>query len=615
MAEKKLNILADFPAITTEEWMAKINADLKGADFTKKLVWKAPEGFDVYPFYRLENIEGWDTLNSAPGKFPYIRGTKDDNNWFVRQEINVEDANKANQEALEAIKEGVGSFGFKISKDKLSAKFIEELLKEIDAQTVELNFQICVKRAKELTKILVDYFQTNKYDLSKLEGSVNFDPINRMLVKGTKLNVDFIKELIVPLVKEAQNLPKYRVVNVNAVSLSDAGAYTTQELGYALAWGEQYLSLMIENGIDADNAAKAIKFNFGVGGNYFMEIAKFRAARMLWAKIVEAYKPLSDDAAKMKVHARTSMFNKTIYDAHVNMLRTQTEAMSAIIAGVDSLTVVPFDATYQIPDKFAERIAKNQQLLLKEESNFDKVVDVSAGSYYIENLTANIAEEAWKIFLQTEEQGFFKLVSEGKIQEEIKKVSDDRLKKISSRREILLGTNQFPNFTETAAEKITLKSAECNCDHGELPTLPNIRAAEQFETLRLATERAAKRPKAFMLTIGNLAMRLARAQFSCNFFACAGYEVIDNLGFNTIEDGVAAAQKAGADIIVLCSSDEEYETLAPQAFEAIEGKQIFVVAGAPACMEELQKVGIEYFINVKTNVLEALKMYSSKLGI
>lgn len=615
MAEKKLNILADFPAITTEEWMAKINADLKGADFTKKLVWKAPEGFDVYPFYRLENIEGWDTLNSAPGKFPYIRGTKDDNNWFVRQEINVEDANKANQEALEAIKEGVGSFGFKISKDKLSAKFIEDLLKGIDAQVIELNFQICVKRAKELTKILVDYFQTNKYDLSKLEGSVNFDPINRMLVKGTKLNVDFIKELIVPLVKEAQNLPKYRVVNVNAVSLSDAGAYTTQELGYALAWGEQYLNLMIENGIDADNAAKAIKFNFGVGGNYFMEIAKFRAARMLWAKIVEAYKPSNDDAAKMKVHARTSMFNKTIYDAHVNMLRTQTEAMSAIIAGVDSLTVVPFDATYQIPDKFAERIAKNQQLLLKEESNFDKVVDVSAGSYYIENLTANIAEEAWKIFLQTEEQGFFKLVSEGKIQEEIKKVSDDRLKKISSRREILLGTNQFPNFTETAAEKITLKSAECNCDHGELPTLPNIRAAEQFETLRLATERAAKRPKAFMLTIGNLAMRLARAQFSCNFFACAGYEVIDNLGFNTIEDGVAAAQKAGADIIVLCSSDEEYETLAPQAFKAIEGKQIFVVAGAPACMEELQKVGIEHFINVKTNVLEALKMYSSKLGI
>lgn len=615
MAEKKLNILADFPAITTEEWMAKINADLKGADFTKKLVWKTSEGFNVNPFYRLEDVEGMATLNAAPGKFPYVRGTKEDNNWFVRQEIVADDPVAANKEALEVLQEGINSIGFKVSKDKLSAKFIEELLKGIDAQIIELNFQICVRRAKELTKILVDYFQTNKYDLSKMEGSINFDPINRMLIKGTKLNFDFVKDLIVPLVKEAQNLPKYRVVNINASSLNDAGAYSTQELGYALAWGEQYLNLMVEAGIDVCTAAKSIKFNFGVGGNYFMEIAKFRAARMLWAKIVEAYKPTDENAAKMRIHAKTSMFNKTIYDAHVNMLRTQTEAMSAIIAGVDSLTVVPFDSTYQVSDKFAERIAKNQQLLLKEESNFDKVVDVSAGSYYIENLTANIAKEAWKIFLQTEEQGFFKLVLEGKIQEDIKKVSDDRLKKISSRREILLGTNQFPNFTEVAAEKIKLKSADCNCGHGELPTLPNVRAAEQFETLRLATEKAAKRPKAFMLTIGNLAMRLARAQFSCNFFACAGYEVIDNLGFSTIEDGVAAAQKVGADIIVLCSSDDEYETLAPEAFRTIGGKQIFVVAGAPACMEELQKIGIEHFINVKTNVLEALKMYSSKLGI
>lgn len=615
MAEKKLNILADFPAITTEEWMAKINADLKGADFTKKLVWKTSEGFNVNPFYRLEDVEGMATLNAAPGKFPYVRGTKEDNNWFVRQEIVADDPVAANKEALEVLQEGINSIGFKVSKDKLSAKFIEELLKGIDAQIIELNFQICVRKAKELTKILVDYFQTNKYDLSKMEGSINFDPINRMLIKGTKLNVDFVKDLIVPLVKEAQNLPKYRVVNINASSLNDAGAYSTQELGYALAWGEQYLNLMVEAGIDVCTAAKSIKFNFGVGGNYFMEIAKFRAARMLWAKIVEAYKPTDENAAKMRIHAKTSMFNKTIYDAHVNMLRTQTEAMSAIIAGVDSLTVVPFDSTYQVSDKFAERIAKNQQLLLKEESNFDKVVDVSAGSYYIENLTANIAKEAWKIFLQTEEQGFFKLVLEGKIQEDIKKVSDDRLKKISSRREILLGTNQFPNFTEVAAEKIKLKSADCNCGHGELPTLPNVRAAEQFETLRLATEKAAKRPKAFMLTIGNLAMRLARAQFSCNFFACAGYEVIDNLGFGTIEDGVAAAQKVSADIIVLCSSDDEYETLAPEAFRTIGGKQIFVVAGAPACMEELQKIGIEHFINVKTNVLEALKMYSSKLGI
>ncbi|MBN2786880.1 MAG: methylmalonyl-CoA mutase small subunit, partial [Paludibacteraceae bacterium] len=131
--------------------------------------------------------------------------------------------------------------------------------------------------------------------------------------------------------------------------------------------------------------------------------------------------------------------------------------------------------------------------------------------------------------------------------------------------------------------------------------------------LRLSTEKAAKRPKAFMLTIGNLAFRLARAQFSCNFFACAGYEVIDNLGFKTVEEGVAAAQKANADIIVLCSSDDEYAELAPAAFKAIGGKQLFVVAGAPACMDELKAQGIEHFVNVRSNVLETLKAFNAKL--
>ena len=628
MSEQKINLLTDFPAISIEQWMAKINADLKGADFQKKLVWKTPEGFDVYPFYRAECVEDLQTLDSAPAKFPFVRGTKENNNWLVRQDIDVECPVKANKKALDVLNKGVNSLGFKIAKETLSAKFIEQLLSGIQADTVELNFQICISCAKELTKILIDYFQTNNYKLADLQGSINFDPINRMLLKGKKLDLNFITKLIVPLVKEAKNLPSYRVVNINAVSLSNAGAYSTQELGYALAWGVQYLNILIENGIDACTAAQSLKFNFGVGGNYFMEIAKFRAARLLWAKIIEQYNPectcencncMTENgidfcacSAKMKVHAQTSLFNTTIFDAHVNLLRSQTETMSAGIAGVDSLLVTPFDVVYKSADEFSERIARNQQLLLKEESHVDKVVDASAGSYYIENLTISIAEQALKLFLETEEKGFFNLVENGAIQAEIRKTSEARLKNISSRREILLGTNQFPNFTETAASKINLTSCDCGCESG-LEKLPHVRAAQQFEELRLATERSGKRPKAFMLTIGNLAMRLARAQFSCNFFACAGYEVIDNLGFDTVENGIAAAQKAQADIIVLCSSDDEYAEFAPTAFKAIGGKQIFVVAGAPACMENLQKVGIENFINVKTNVLEALKGYNEKL--
>ena len=618
MAEKKLNLLADFPAITTEEWMAKINADLKGADFEKKLVWKTNEGFNVMPFYRLEDVAELKTTTSAPGEFPYVRGTKTDNDWYVRQDIDATCAKTANAKALDVLNKGINSLGFILNKQELSAEYIATLLNGICPECVELNFRVCIRCAAQLATILADYFKAQGADLAKVEGSINCDPINRMMLKGKELNQAEVAEIAVATVKAAAALPKFRVIGVNSLSLNNAGAYCSQELGYALAWGAEYMTMLTEGGLTADEAGKAIKFNMGVGGNYFMEIAKFRAARMLWAMIVKAYAPACDCAAKMRVHAETSTFNKTIYDAHVNLLRTQTEAMSATIAGVDSLTVNGFDVTYKESDDFSERIARNQQLLLKEESHFDKVTDPSAGSYYIENLTNSIAEQAWKLFLEIQnEGGFFAAVEAGKVQEAMKATSAKRLKDVSARKEVLLGTNQFPNFSEMAAEKITKEActcANCGCETPKgLATLPTVRAAEQFEELRLATERSAKRPKAFMLTIGNLAMRLARAQFSCNFFACAGYEVIDNLGFETVEAGVEAAQKAGADIIVLCSSDDEYAEYAPAAFKAIDGKQIFVVAGAPACMEDLKAAGIENFIHVRVNVLDTLKSFNAQL--
>ena len=618
MAEKKLNLLADFPAITTEEWMAKINADLKGADFEKKLVWKTNEGFNVMPFYRLEDVAELKTTTSAPGEFPYVRGTKTDNDWYVRQDIDATCAKTANAKALDVLNKGINSLGFILNKKELSAEYIATLLNGICPECVELNFRVCIRCAAQLATILADYFKAQGADLAKVEGSINCDPINRMMLKGKELNQAEVAEIAVATVKAAAALPKFRVIGVNSLSLNNAGAYCSQELGYALAWGAEYMTMLTEGGLTADEAGKAIKFNMGVGGNYFMEIAKFRAARMLWAMIVKAYAPACDCAAKMRVHAETSTFNKTIYDAHVNLLRTQTEAMSATIAGVDSLTVNGFDVTYKESDDFSERIARNQQLLLKEESHFDKVTDPSAGSYYIENLTNSIAEQAWKLFLEIQnEGGFFAAVEAGKVQEAMKATSAKRLKDVSARKEVLLGTNQFPNFSEMAAEKITKEActcANCGCETPKgLAALPTVRAAQEFEDLRLATERSAKRPKAFMLTIGNLAMRLARAQFSCNFFACAGYEVIDNLGFETVEAGVEAAQKAGADIIVLCSSDDEYAEYAPAAFKAIDGKQIFVVAGAPACMEDLKAAGIENFIHVRVNVLDTLKSFNAQL--
>lgn len=410
-------------------------------------------------------------------------------------------------------------------------------------------------------------------------------------------------------------MPALRCLNVESLLLGNSGAYIYQELGYALAWGAAWMTALTDAGCTADEVASRIKFNMCVSSNFFMELAKFRAARMLWAQIVEQYKPACSCAAKMMVCAKTSRFNQTIYDAHVNLLRSQTETMSAALAGVDSIVTTPFDEPYKTPDTFSERIARNQQFLLKEESHLDKVVDPAGGSYYVETLTVNIAEQAWKLFLATEEEGgFFALAGEGKIQAAVNESCAKRHTDVARRKEILLGTNQYPNVNELAAGKIE-KKAGCCCS-GEQKganALAMKRAATDFEALRLATEASANRPKVFMLTIGNLAMRLARAQFSTNFFGCAGYEIIDNLGFETVEAGVDAALEKGADIVVLCSSDDEYATFAPEAFKYLAGRAEFVVAGAPACAEELKAAGIEHFVHVRCNVLETLQQFNAKL--
>lgn len=622
MAEQKEKLFSEFAPVSTEEWVAKITADLKGAPFEKKLVWKTGEGFNANPFYRLEDLEDLKTTTSLPGEFPYVRGTKKDNDWYVRQNIEVSCFKAANEKALDILNKGVTALGFIIKGDEVSAENIAILLEGICPECVELNFNTCLCKSEKLIQILVEYFTSKGVDLEKCTGSVNYDPFKKPLIKGHK-NENWV-ETASAVLKAGEALPKYKVLAVNAFELNNAGAYISQELGYALAWGNELLAKLTDAGFDVMEVAKKIRFNFGISANYFMEIAKFRAARWLWAEIVAAYKPACNCACKMNVHAQTSQWNMTVYDAHVNLLRSQTEAMSAAIAGVDSITVRPFNETFETPDDFSERIARNQQLLLKEECHFDKVVDPAAGSYTVEVFTNSIADVAWKLFLETEEKGGFgALANAGEIQAAVNASNVARHKAVATRRETLLGTNQFPNFTEVAAEKIKKEAGACcckgaaqnHCENEGVTKLDFARGASEFEGLRLATEKSGKTPKAFMLTIGNLAMRLARSQFSCNFFACAGYKTIDNLGFDTVEAGIEAAMKAGADIVVLCSSDDEYAELAPAAFKALDGRAQFVVAGAPACMEDLKAQGIDQFINVKSNVLETLQAFNAKLGI
>ena len=561
---KREKLFTEFPPVPTEKWEEVITADLKGADYERKLVWRTGEGFNVRPYYRAENLEGIRFLGSQAGEFPYVRGTRSHNRWRVHQTVEVKCPREANAEALKLLNSGVDSLGFSIAKEGFTAEELDQLLAGISIPAIEMVF--CGAQTGSIAELVIAKLE-KEGTASEAHVAFSIDP----LVKGLSQKGDFCSPngekcfaKIASLIEKTREYKHIRIVTVSA-------------------------------------------------GN-FLEIAKFRAARMLWANIVKGYNPSKNCACKMHIHARTADWNQTVYDPYVNMLRGTTEAMSATIAGVHSLEVTPFDAAFESPTEFSKRIARNVELLLKHESHFDQVVDPAGGSYYVENLTQSIAAEAWKLFLEIEEKGgYAEAYKAGFIKERVEASAAAKDKAIATRRQTLLGANQFPNFTEVAPKEITAEAVTRPAAEGNV--LTPYRGAMAFEAMRLHVDRSGKQPKAFMLTCGNLAMARARAQFSCNFFACAGIRVQDNTFFKSIEEGVKAALESKAEIVVVCASDDDYAEAAPKVKELLAGKAILVVAGAPACAPELEAQGITNFISVKSNVLETLKFYLKEMGI
>lgn len=617
-------LFAEFPPVTTEQWEEVIIKDLKGADYDKKLVWKTQEGFSVRPYYRAENLADIKFLDSAPGQFPFVRGVKEDSNeWLIRQDYCLcEGPAKANELALDGLMKGVNSIGFKVDGKKgLTDEEMATLLKGIAIAAVEINFTgCCAGKTFPLIASFLKVAEAQGVKKEDIRASFDFSPLHALTVKGHVCEDSFDK--LAECVKAVAGYPNIRVINVQAYDFNNAGSSISQELGYGMAVASEYMAALTERGLAAEEVAKRIKFTFAISGNYFFEIAKFRAARVLWANIAKAYGVECPCAQKIQSHAVTSSWNQTVYDAYVNMLRDTTEAMSAAIAGVHSIEVLPFDHPYHKPGEFSNRMARNVQSILKEEAHFDKVVDPAGGSYYIENLTASIMNSAWNIFKGVEEQGGYTAAFKaGSVQAAIKDVAAKRDLNIARRRETILGSNQYPNFLEKASDEITPEIVKrgagkpaCCCEK-EAEPLEAYRGSQAFEALRLATDRSGKQPMAFMLTFGNLAMCRARAQFSCNFFAVAGFKVVDNNRFSTIEEGVKAALEAKADIVVACSADDEYAEAVPQIAEAIGDKAVVVVAGDPECRPDLEAKGIMNYINIRCNVLETLKEYQKMMGI
>jgi methylmalonyl-CoA mutase len=625
---KQKKLFEQFPPVTTQEWIDKINADLKGADFNRKMVWKTGEGFDVMPFYRSEDLENLNHVNgfgklleNVDVKAKSVDETNKivDKSWLVRQDIAVSDYRASNARALDILMKGIDSIGF-IIKDpgSITEESLEVLLDNIIPEGVEINF-LSEGKARELIGYLLRIFEKRGIPEGKLRGAVEADPLGRLMINGTLcIPVEAGFDYLASLTNETSQLPLYRNIQINGSNFRNAGAGIVQELGFSISMAVEYLSQLTDRGINAETAASRIRFSFGTGTDYFMEIAKLRAARILWSLIADGYGFAGAPASRMEIHSVTSRWNATVFDPYVNMLRTQTEAMSAILGGTDSLTVNHFDIASGKPGEFSERIARNQQLILREEAFFGRVTDPASGSYYIENLTSLIADNAWNLFLEVGEKGgFLSALRSGIIQDTIEKSALEKKENISKRKVIILGTNQYPNPDEVSA----LAHAEFTDPVGpdtevkEVRPVRFARASDDFERIRLAVEKAPFRPVVFLLQAGNHTMRRARAQFSSGFFGCAGYRIIENDGYDDPGKGVEDALASGAHIIVICSSDEEYSGIAPRVLAGAGEKAIIIVAGNPPDIEDLKAKGLKNFISLRSDHGATLRYYNECLGI
>ncbi len=616
-------LFEDFPPVPTENWEEKIRADLKGVDY-QTLIWKTIEGMEIKPFYRKNDLDELDYLENEPDLFPFVRGNKtNSNDWEICQQIPVQKTGTANKEALKALEWGATSIEFILADGVIrNNSDIANLLMDIPIETTRMSFYTDSDHLN-LLGLLHSEIESRGVQSNNINGLIGFDPIGKFLLTGRiEKNEKAITEPAGEIIQYInKHLANFKFLLLNGKIFKDAGSTIVQELGYSLSIGAEYLSLLTDSGWPVDDIAPGIQFNFAVGSNYFLEIAKIRAARLLWANIVKSYKPKSIDASKAYIHTITSDWNKTAYDPYVNLLRTTTEAMSASLGGTDSLTVNPFDHIYKKRSTFSERLAKNIQIILKEEAYFNKVIDPAAGSYYLEYLTDALADKTWKLFLSIEDAGgFINAFKKGIIQNDIERNVRQREKNVAFRRKNFLGTNQYPNLDEEISKNIdpSLLHREYDIDlKQEVKSLRLYRAAEPIEKIRLRTEQfTGDKPAVFLFKVGNLAMRIARASFSSNFFGCAGFRIIESSGYQSVEDGIAELNHHKPDIIVICSSDEEYEKFVPELFQKVNGKAIFVVAGYPEhLVERFEDLGIRHFIHTRSNLLETLQQFQHELGM
>jgi methylmalonyl-CoA mutase len=696
MLDTELTVRDDFPPVGYDEWRRLAEADLHGASFEQKLVTHTYEGIDILPVYtRREWASECDPFG-FPGSAPFVRGARPlgavQTGWDLRQEHAHPDLTETNRAILDDLQGGVTSLLLRLDsaarsgldpdapaatelagRDGLMAYHVDDLDAALAGVHLRMIGVTLEAGAAFLPAAALLAALWRRRGVEQPRGAFNADPL-AVLARDGQLPMpaeESLNQMASLAAWTAKYLPQVTAVRVGTAPYHHAGATAAQDIAFGMATAVEYLRAITRAGLDVDTAASQILFSISVGTHHFLAIAKLRAARRLWSRVVEAS---GGTPAAMRLHSRVSKRVLTMRDPYVNMLRNAAACYAAGLAGADAITSVPFDAAIGPPDAFSRRVARNTVLVLQEEAHLHRVIDPAGGSWYVDWLTDQLAEKAWAIFQQVERTGgMLGAIRSGWIAQQIDSAFAPRAKNLARRKEGITGVSEFPHVSEQpvvrpAPDQLALRTtavlrlakarrgdialariadiiiaqlrdaspidpaslveaAEHGASLGQLAValsfhaLPTVIAplaphpfAEPFEALRDASDawQAAhgKRPRVFLANMGSAAHYTARATYAKNFFEAGGFEVAGDRGFRDADAAEWAFADSGATIVVICSSDRLYLEIVPPLAAKLKsaGARTVVLAGNPGANEAAWRAaGVDRFIFIKCDVLATLR--------
>ncbi|MCB9008300.1 MAG: acyl-CoA mutase large subunit family protein, partial [Ardenticatenaceae bacterium] len=565
----------------------------------------------------------------SPGQPPFRRGTQAEGYlnrpWLIAQRLDCPTPQQFNQALLADLKRGQTAVFLDTSQPKIET--VDDLAAALNGVVFAAAPVLLAGPPTILAHLKQLLAQTNQSP-ADLQGGLLHDPVAELARQGSAPLDNLYEELAQWLRWANENAPLFTTIAVDTAVYHNGGANAVQELAFALAVGVHHIRQLQTRNLEIDQIASQMRFVFALGGDFFMEIAKLRAARQLWAQVVAAF---GGEAAaqKMKIHAETGAANKSRLDPYVNMLRTTTEAFAAAVAGVDSLLTAPFNQPFaDEPDEFARRTARNQQLILQEEANLTQLIDPAGGSYYAEWLTDQLAQRAWALFQEIEGQGgMVAALQAGLPQKWVSETAVSRQTNLAKRIQVLVGVNQYADVGEqlpvnSIQYSVSSEQSPVSSLQSPISPIKPIRLSEPFEQLRNWAETYAanhgKRPQIFLANMGPLRQHKARADFTRGFFEVGGFALIDEGGFAEVETAVTAATKSGAKAVVICSTDETYPDIVPPLIQGIKAQQpdaVVILAGYPKDQIEAHKAaGIDAFIHLGADCLAINQWLQKEIG-